>query len=199
MATEDAVGVHTRAMTEAQRMENEAQQIVDNNQEGGQRAVQDTEEIARDPAMNPVVEIHKNDYVITKEYVRRQGGIGLDWYVPDFANTQVGTLIRERVKCATQRGRILFTCPPLNEFFPTSTFELDLATGQIYTFLTPPEDTGIPFQQEEFDLELLARKLQNDPENNEMCVEELERIPRIKKHAAPADCMDLEEVENKYR
>ena len=32
-----------------------------------------------------------------------------------------------------------------------------------------------------------------------MCVEELERIPRIKKEAAPADCMDLEEVENKYR
>ena len=32
-------------------------------------------------------------------------------------------------------------------------------------FLTPPEDIGIPCQQEEFDLELLARKLQNDPEN----------------------------------
>ena len=31
-----------------------------------------------------------------------------------------------------------------------------------------------------------------------MCVEELERIPQIKKHTAPADCMDLEEVENKY-
>ena len=177
MATEDAVGILTRAMTEAQRTENEAQQIVDNNQKGDQRAVQDTGEIARDPAMNPVVEIHKNDDIIIEEYVRRQGGIGLDWYVPDFANTQVGTLIRERVKCATQRGKILFTCPPLNEFFPTSTFELDLATGQIYTFLTPPEDIGIPCQQEEFDLELLARKLQNDPENNEMCIEELERIP----------------------
>ena len=149
MATEDAVGILTRAMTEAQLMENEAQQIVDNNQKGDQRAVQDTGEIARDPAMNPVVEIHKNDDIIIEEYVRRQGGIGLDWYVPDFANTQVGTLIRERVKCATQRGKILFTCPPLNEFFPTSTFELDLATGQIYTFLTPPEDIGIPCQQEE--------------------------------------------------
>ena len=98
-----------------------------------------------------------------------------------------------------QKGRILFTCPPLNEFFPTSTFELDLATGRIYTFLTPPEDIGIPCQQEEFDLELLARKLQKDPETNEMHIEELERIPRIKKIAAPADCMDLEEIENKYR
>ena len=199
MATEDAVGIQTRAMTEAQHMENEAQQNTDNNQVEGQRAVQGTGEIACDPTMNPVVEIHKIDDIIIEEYVQCQGGIGLDWYVPDFANTQVKTLIRERVMCATQRGRILFTCPPLNEFFPTSTFELDLATGCIYTFLTPPEDIGIPCQQEEFDLELLARKLQNDPENSEMCVEELERIPQIKKEAAPADCMDLEEVENKYR
>ena len=107
-------------------------------------------------------------------------------------------MIRERVKCTTQRGRILFTCPPLNKFCPTSTFELDLATGRIYTFLTPPEDIGIPCQQEEFNIELLAKKLQNDPENSEMSVEELERIPHIKKEAAPADCMDLEEVENKY-
>ena len=198
MATEDAVGIQTRAMTEAQRTENEAQQNAANNQEG-QGTVQGTGEIAHDPTMNPVVEIHKNDDVIIEEYIQRQGGIGLDWYVPVFGNTQVKTLIRERVKCATQRGRILFTCPPLNEFFPTSTFELDLATGHIYTFLTPPEDIGIPCQQEEFDLELLARKLRNDPENSEMCVEELERIPRIKKEAVPADCMDLEEVENKYR
>ena len=75
---------------------------------------------------------------------------------------------------------------------------LDLATGHIYTFLTPSEDIGIPCQQEEFDLELLARKLQNDPENSEICKEELIRIPCIQKEAAPADCMYLEEVENKY-
>ena len=185
MATEDAVGIQARAMTEAKHMENEAQQNADNNQEEGQRAVQGTGEIAHDQAMNPVVEIYKNNDVIIEEYIQCQSGIGLDWYVPDFANTQIKNLIRERVKCATQRGRILFTCPPLNEFFPTSTFELDLATGCTYTFLTPPEDIGIPFQQEEFHLELLARKLQNDPENSEMCVEELEMIPRIKKEAAP--------------
>ena len=76
---------------------------------------------------------------------------------------------------------------------------MDLATGHIYTFLTPPEDIGIPCQQEEFNLELLARKFQNDPENSEMCVEELVRIPQIKKEAAPTDCLDLEEVENKYQ
>ena len=42
MSAEDAVGVQTRAMAEAQRTESEVQRIMDNNQEGGQRAVQDT-------------------------------------------------------------------------------------------------------------------------------------------------------------
>ena len=170
MSAEDVVGVQTRAMTEAQRIEGEVQRAMDNNQEGCQRAVQNTGEIAQDPAMNPVVEVHKNNDLIIEQYVQRQGGIGLNWYVPDFANTQVKYLIRDRVRCTTQKGRILFTRPPLNEFFPTSTFELDLATGQIYTFLTPPEDIGIPCQQEEFDLKLLSRQLQKDPEANEMCI-----------------------------
>ena len=67
----------------------------------------------------------------------------------------------------------------------------------MYTFLTPSEDIGIPCQQEEFDIELLAEKLQKDLETNELCMEELERIPLIKKIVAPADIMDLEEVEHK--
>ena len=69
MSTEDAVGVQKRAMAEAQHTESEVQRILDNNEEGGQRAVQDTGEIARDPAMNSVVEIHKNDDMIIEEYV----------------------------------------------------------------------------------------------------------------------------------
>ena len=55
MATEDAVGIQTRAMTEAQHTENKAQQNAVSNQEEGQRTVQGTGEIASNPAMNPVV------------------------------------------------------------------------------------------------------------------------------------------------
>ena len=61
----------------------------------------------------------------------------------------------------------------------------------------PPEDIGVPCQQEEFDLELLAGKLQKDLETSELCMEELVRIALIKKIAAPADIMYLEEVEHK--
>ena len=57
----------------------------------------------------------------------------------------------------------------------------------MYTYLSPPEDIGVPCQQEQFDLELLAEKLQNDLDTSELHVEELERIPLVKKVAAPAD------------
>ena len=38
MSAEDAVGIQTRAMTEAQCIEGEVQRAMDNNQEGGQRS-----------------------------------------------------------------------------------------------------------------------------------------------------------------
>ena len=70
-------------------------------------------------------------------------------------------------------------------------------TGRVYTFLTPPEDIGIPCQQEEFDLNLLAQQLEIGQYPNEHQMEELERIPLVRKITAPADVMDLEEIEDK--
>ena len=67
---ENTVRIQTRAMTEAQCMEGQVQRITDNGQEEGQRAVQNTGEIARDPAVNPIVEVHKNNDLIIKEFVQ---------------------------------------------------------------------------------------------------------------------------------
>ena len=80
--------------------------------------------------------------------------------------------------------------PPLSEFFKTSNFELDLRTGRVYTFLAPPEDIGVSCQQEQFDLELLADLLHDGNDTSTIHEEKLERIPRIKKIAGPADVMD---------
>ena len=197
MTTENVVGIQTRAMTEAQHTEDGAQRELGNNQERVQGANPTTGQETLNPAMNPTVDLHRMDDIVIEEFVKRQGTIGLDWYVPDFCNTRVGVLIKNRLPINATRGRILFNCPPLREFFPTSTFELDLTTGRVYTFLTPPEDIGVPCQQEEFDLELLAEKLQKDPDTSKLHMEELERIPLVKKIAAPADIMDLEEIECK--
>ena len=67
----------------------------------------------------------------------------------------------------------------------------------MYTFLTPPEDIGIPCQQEEFDLNLLAEKLERGQDSNKHRIEELERIPLIRKIAAQVDIMELEEIKEK--
>ena len=185
MSTDNNMGVQTRAMAEAQQVEGEANRELTNNP----KQVQD----APNPAMNPTVDSHKSDDIIIEEFVKRQGKIGLDWYVPDFCNTRVGILIKNRLPIYATQGRIIFNCPPLSEFFSMSNFELDLTcTGQVYTFLTPLEDIGVPCQQEEFDLELLAEKLQKEQATSELHMEELEleRIPLIKKIAVPADTMD---------
>ena len=141
-------------MTEAQPIECEANRGLTNNPEQTQGRP--------NPAMNPTVDLHRTKEEAIKDFVWQQGTIALDWYVPNFYNTRVGDLITERLPIETTQGKILFNCPPLSKYFCTSTFELDLTTGQVYTFLTPPEDIGIPCQQEQFNLELLAEKLQSD-------------------------------------
>ena len=126
---ENTVGVQTRAMTEAQCIEVEANRELTNNLEQIQGAP--------NPAMNPTVDLHKAKEEAIKEFIRRQGTIALDWYVPNFCKTQVGNLITERLPIETTRGKILFSCPSLSEFFHTSAFKLDLTTGQVYTYLSP--------------------------------------------------------------
>ena len=107
--------------------------------------------------------------------------ISLDWYVPNFCNTWVADIIKERLPIETTEGKILFNCPPLREFFPTTTFELDLKTGRVYTYLNHQEDIGIPCQQEEFNLDLLAEKLQKDLDLSGQGLHALQRIPLVRK------------------
>ena len=91
----------------------------------------------------------------------------------------------------------MFSCPTLNEFLRTSNFELDLKTGQVFTYLSPPENIGISCQKEPFDLEFLRNMLREEQDISMAQEESLERIPNIKKLAGPADMMSLEETEQK--
>ena len=96
-------------------------------------------------------------------------------------------------------GRILFSSPALSEFFKTSNFELNLKTGEVFTYLDPPEDIGIKCQKEPFDLESLRDTLQGEQDTGTMQEERLERIPSVKKLAGPAEIMPREEAEYKVR
>ena len=64
MLTENNAGIQTRAMAEAQPIENKA------NPEQAQDVP--------NPAMNPTVELHRTKEEATKEFVRQQGTISLD-------------------------------------------------------------------------------------------------------------------------
>ena len=181
MSTDNKSGIQTRAM--AQCMENKA----DTEQSQGLPI----------PGMNPTVELHETKEEAIKEFVRRDGTIALDWYVADFCNTRVGDLIEQRLPLETTEGKISFSCPTLSEFFKTSNFELDLKTGRVYTYLDPPEDIGVSCQKEEFDLEIPRSILQDEHNASTVQEEKLERIPRVKRAAGPADIMDREEAEYK--
>ena len=146
MSTENNIGVQTRAM--AQRVDNEA------NPEQVQKAT--------DQATTPTIELHKTKEDTIKEFVRQHGTINLYWYVPGLCNTRVGDLIEKRLQLGTTEGRILFSSPALNKFFKTSNFELNLQTGEVLTYLDPPENIGITCQKEPFDIESLRDTLQGE-------------------------------------
>ena len=148
MSTENNIGVQTSAM--AQRVDNEA------NPEQGQKRT--------DQATAPTVQLHRTKEDTIKEFVRQHGTINFDWYVSDLCNTRVGKLIEKRLQIETTEGRILFSSPALNKFFKTSNFELNLQTGEVFTYLEPPENIGIKCQKEPFDIESLRDTLQG--ENN---------------------------------
>ena len=149
------------------------------------------------PDLNPTVELHKTKKEAIKEFVWKNGTIALDWYVPDLANTRVGDLIEQRLPLETTEGRILFSCPALSEFFPTSNFKLDLKRGHIFTYLNLPEDIGFSCRKDEFDPGFLRSMYQGERDTSAVHEEKLERIPRVKRIAGPADVMDRKEADHK--
>ena len=181
MSTENNIGVQTRAM--AQWVDNET------NPEQVQKAM--------DQVTTPTVELHRTKEDTIKEFIRQHGTISLDWYVPDLCNTRVGNLIEKRLQLGPMEGRILFSSPALNEFFKTSNFELNLQTGEVLTYLDPPENIGITCQKEPFDIESLRDTLQGEHNTGTMQEERLKRIPSVKKLVGPADIMPSEEAEYK--
>ena len=181
MSTENNIGVQTRPM--AQRVDNEE------NPEQVQKAM--------DQATTPTVELHRTKEDTIKEFVQQHGTISLDWYVPDLCNTRVGDLIEKRLQLGTTEGRILFSSPALSEFFKTSNFELNLQTGEVLTYLDPPENIGITCQKEPFEIESLRDTLQGESNTGPMQEERLKRIPSVKKLVGPADVMPNEEAEYK--
>ena len=176
-------------MTEAQHIEGEANRELSNKLE----QIQGTP----NPAMNPTVDLHRAKEEAIKEFVRKQGTIALDWYVPNFCNTQVGDLITERLPIETTGGRILFNCPPTQRVLPHIHFRVGSHNRMSVHLPKPSRGHRSSMPAGAIQSRTFSRKTANDLDTSELRMEELERIPLVKKIAAPADIMDLEEVECK--
>ena len=181
MSIDNNTGIQTRDMAQCIVNKDEAEQL----------------QGAPNRDMNPTVELHRTKVDAIKEFVQKHGTIALDWYVPHLCNTRVGDLIKERLPLETTEGRILFRCPTLSKFFKTSNFELDLRTGQVFTYIDPPENIGVKCQKEPFNTDYLRNILQGEEDTSTMQEEKPERIASLKKLARPADVMDREEAEYK--
>ena len=87
MSTKNGIGIQTRAITEAQRIEEEAQRNLDNNPEQvqGENPVAATGQRTPNPgppnsAINLTVDLHKNNEKTIEEFISRHGAISLDMY-----------------------------------------------------------------------------------------------------------------------
>ena len=204
---ENKLGVQTRFMMDAQCTEGETsnepeQQQIQVIRENPQ-IVQDQptpnpdQQNQQNAVLNPTVQLTRTDANDIEEYISRHSNIDLDWYVPNLVNTRVRDLIKNRLPISTGRGKVLFNCPQLREFYTTSTFELDLTSGRVYTYLSPPEDIGVGCQQDVFNINLLKEHFQKQLDPVEHHTEQLRRIALIRKSAPAADTMDIREIEEK--
>ena len=191
---DNQLGVQTRSMTDAQH--NNPDQLPAPEDNPTPTAGDPTTTPSLNPALNPVVELTRMETDNLMEYVRTYSNINLDWYVPDLMNTRMRDMIENRLPTHTSRNHITVACPMLKDFFSNSMFEIDLRTGKMFTFQTPLEDIRVSCQQEEFDLDLLRKQFQDDSMTVHS-MEELMRIPSIRKIAPAADIMDLAEAEQK--
>ena len=106
-------------------------------------------------------------------------------------------MIRNKIRINPRENKIMFNSTELGDYFRISSFELDLKMGQVYTYSTLAEDTGIPCQVEEFDKETLREHFLGQPDDSDIQTDKLTRVPLIRKRAPMVEIMDLEEIEEK--
>ena len=133
---ENRLGVQTRSMVDTEHNEDQTANLP------GQQPVPDaTNNLTpaienptpdldhQNPALNLTVELTRIETDSMMEYVRTSSNISLDWYVPDLNKTCVRDMIKNRLPTCTSRNHITVTCTMLNDFFKTSSFDVNLSSG----------------------------------------------------------------------
>ena len=64
------------------------------------------------------------------------------WYLPDLKNTRLREIAETCLPHPRDPMKILINAPELKQFFLTTTFEICLDTGRMYTYTEPEVDIG---------------------------------------------------------
>ena len=82
------------------------------------------------------------------------------WYIPDLKNTQLKNIADSRLSHPNDPLEILINVPELKKFFKTSTFEICIDNGKMYTYTDPKVDIGVGLEPDPFDIDKLEKPLQ---------------------------------------
>ena len=122
-------------------------------------------------------------------------GVSMFWYIPDLKNTQLKNIADARLPHPNDPLQILIKAPELRRFFKTSTFEICIDNGRIYTYTDPKVDIGVGLADEPFELDKLEEHFRERTKVTEI-THQMERIPLMERTTPTTEVMSLREFEN---
>ena len=117
------------------------------------------------------------------------------WYIPDLKNTQLKNIADSRLPHPNDPMEILINAPELKRFFKTSTFEISIDSGKVYTYTDPKVDIGVGLEADPFDIEKLEEHFREHTRVTEVN-HQMERIPLMERTTPTTEVMPLREFEN---
>ena len=122
-------------------------------------------------------------------------GVRMFWYIPDLKNTQLKNITDSRLPHPNDPLQILIKAPELRRFFKTSTFEICIDNGKMYTYTDPKVDIGVGLADEPFELDKLEEHFREHTKVTEV-THQMERIPLMERTTPTTEVMSLREFEN---
>ena len=122
-------------------------------------------------------------------------GVMMFWYIPDLKNTQLRNIADSRLPHPNDPLQILVKAPELRRFFKTSTFEICIDNGKMYTYTDPKVDIGVSLAEDSFELDKLEEHFREHTKVTEV-THRMERIPLMERTMPTTKVMILKEFEN---
>ena len=117
------------------------------------------------------------------------------WYISDLKNTQLKNIADSRLPHPNDPMEILINTPELKRFFKTSTFEINIDSGKVYTYTNPKLDIGVGLEADPFDIGKLEDHFREHTKVTEVN-HQMERIPLMERTTPTTEVMPLREFKN---